>query len=472
MSPLTMPRVFTLGRWWSADELDALARRWRGEVLGRLGEQGGLVATALPASAEGVALFVGLSALPGPLVVLPPDVRAWRTAPAVPDGTPLILPPALRHLASAAQEAGLAPLLLHEPGEGPAMNAPPFVPLAGPGVVLFTSGSTGGPRAVYRPTAALLAGARARAAALRSGEGVLIGASLASAQGLNYLLVSMVLGGALGLLDPLDHRAALAALASPAFACWRASLHFADALGRCALVGPPVAPRLCLVSSLVPSAVCDAFLARFGVPLRQSYSSTETAFIASDDGPAAEVRPETVGRPLSGVAVRIGDDPAARAAPGEPGRIWVRTPWLMAGYGFPPAVERPVQVEGWWPTRDVGALREDGRLVLAGRLDDCIRTREGRLVNLAAVAATLGEMTGVTGAVVVPLDGPAGRSFGAVIECEPGVAVAALRTGLADKLPPWSWPRALEVVPSLPRLPNGKPDRLACVSLLARAPAR
>jgi acyl-CoA synthetase (AMP-forming)/AMP-acid ligase II len=45
-----------------------------------------------------------------------------------------------------------------------------------------------------------------------------------------------------------------------------------------------------------------------------------------------------------------------------------------------------------------------------------------------------------------------------------------LRAKIADTLPPWSWPRVLEVVPALPRLPNGKPDRRACVTLLTGAP--
>lgn len=142
----------------------------------------------------------------------------------------------------------------------------------------------------------------------------------------------------------------------------------------------------------------------------------------------------------------------------------------MAGYGFPPHVERPGDVDGWWPTQDLGRLRADGYLVLAGRLDDAIRTRENRVVNLTHVAANLRGITGVVDAVVVAIDTPSGRSFGAVVECHEGLTVAQLRRKLADMLPPWSWPRALELVPALPRLPNGKPDRQACARRLAAAP--
>ena len=91
-------------------------------------------------------------------------------------------------------------------------------------------------------------------------------------------------------------------------------------------------------------------------------------------------------------------------------------------------------------------------------------------MNLTYVAASLRDIVGVTDAVVVAIDTPSGRSFGAVVECDEGLTVAQLRTKLADMLPPWSWPRALELVPAVPRLPNGKPDRQACARRLTAAP--
>jgi acyl-CoA synthetase (AMP-forming)/AMP-acid ligase II len=178
------------------------------------------------------------------------------------------------------------------------------------------------------------------------------------------------------------------------------------------------------------------------------------------------VRPGTVGRPLPRVEIGIGDHPQAPYQTGETGRIWVRSPWLNAGYGFPPDVQRPGEVDGWWPTTDLGALNGDGQLTLAGRLDDCIRSRDGRLVNLAAVAETLREIRSVRNVAVVPLSGTAGTSFGAIIECDASVALSTLRIQLSDALPSWARPRRLAIVASLPRLPNGKPDRQACVAAL------
>jgi acyl-CoA synthetase (AMP-forming)/AMP-acid ligase II len=434
-------------------------------ALDALGRKGRLLAAVVPGTPEGVALFAALSSLPVPLVLLAPDPRAWPRAMAPPAGTLLVLPPSLAGLECDARALGYIPRTLAETGRSPRGST--LAPLQGPGVVLFTSGSTGPPRPVFRTTEALVSGAAARldALGLGPGEGLIAGVSLAHGHGLTRLVSAMLLGGPFALLGPIDHRAALTTLAMPEFACWSATAHFADVLGRCALRGPARVPRICLLSSPISRAVFDAFLQRFGVPLRQNYSSSETGCVAVDASAAADVRPGTVGRPLAGVEVQIGDR-GSPATSGEPGRIWVRSPWQMAGYGFSPLVERPDEVDGWWPTRDVGLLDADGRLTLAGRLDDCIRTREGRLVNLALVTSGLLELGGVRSAVALKLDGLSGPSFGAVVECDASISLATLRARISDALPPWWWPRKLVLVAALPRLPNGKPDRQACLAAL------
>src|SRR5262249_52340548 len=81
-------------------------------------------------------------------------------------------------------------------------------------------------------------------------------------------------------------------------------------------------------------------------------------------------------------------------------------------------------------------------------------------------------LDGVTAVVVLGIDAPGGRSLGAVVQCEEGLTVAALRAKIASVLPPWSWPQDLQLVLSLPRLPSGRPDRQACARLLTEAAHR
>ena len=106
MSTLRTPDVLAAGRWWSGDQLDAMARVWRAAVVERFGESDRLIAAAVGASPESVALFTALTSLPSPAVLLPPDARAWRTEPAIPIGTPVALMPAMASLARAAHPRG------------------------------------------------------------------------------------------------------------------------------------------------------------------------------------------------------------------------------------------------------------------------------------------------------------------------------------------------------------------------------
>lgn len=460
-----IPDVYAGGRVRASAEIEALAIRWHDEIARVAG--GRPLAVSLPRDSDSVALFVAITARPDWFVLLPPDPRIWGSLSLPPDLC-VVLPPSLAEVASAVEGIGRAVHVLSSAADVGTVRTKSLDLLSSAGIVLFTSGSTGSPKPVFRPMTSLIPGARVRldTLGLRPGDGIIAGVTLGHSGGLIRLLSSMLLGGAFALLDPLDHRAALAMLAQPQFALWSATAHFADVLGRCQLTGPAKVPDFCVLSSPVTPAVNERFHRRFGVPLRQNYSSTETAIIAGDYGSAEDVRTGTVGRPLNGVEVRIGERASEPVAPGEVGRIWVRSPWQMAGYGFPPAVERPGDDNGWWPTRDLGALRADGHLALAGRIDDCIRTREGRLVNLAAVASSLHSVEGIDDAVVVPIQGSAGASFGAVLVCDSAASLATIRSRAAAVLPDWAWPRAIVQASALPRLPSGKVDRRSCIRLL------
>jgi len=141
----------------------------------------------------------------------------------------------------------------------------------------------------------------------------------------------------------------------------------------------------------------------------------------------------------------------------------------MEGYGFPPRLEGQQESNGWWPTPDTGFLDEAGYLTLMGRLDDYIKTRSGYLVNPAEVAGVLLSYPGITDAAVVALPSPTGPVIGALVECEMTVTLTELRSHIARLLPPWSQPRALQVINELPRLPGGKADRRICIEILEKS---
>jgi acyl-coenzyme A synthetase/AMP-(fatty) acid ligase len=214
--------------------------------------------------------------------------------------------------------------------------------------------------------------------------------------------------------------------------------------------------------------VCRAFKARFGVPLRQLYGTTETGAVTMETGPAGDVRSETAGPVLPGVHVRIGDDPRAPLAPGQPGRVWVSSPGCARGYGFPPDLEPLPGVDGWWRSPDLGQLGEDGHLAVLGRLDDCIRTRAGHLVNPTVVAEALEASPDISEAVVVPIGSPADPVLAALLESSGPLDMGRVQDQLLALPARWR-PHVLDQTRALPRLASGKPDRLACIAILERS---
>lgn len=91
------------------------------------------------------------------------------------------------------------------------------------------------------------------------------------------------------------------------------------------------------------------------------------AAFASDD-PLVRRRIASVGRPLPGVELEIRRQDGTCCAPGEQGEIHVRGEQVSGEYLHKKAIAE----DGWFATNDAGWLDEDGYLFVEGRLDDVI----------------------------------------------------------------------------------------------------
>ncbi len=463
----TPPPILYQGTEWSSAELTRLAIGWRNTLWKAHGDDSSPIAVIMANHPEAIAVFFALSSLPAPLILLPDDLRPWHDTPPAPAGTRLALPPAQRQFARAAERLGMIVTALPEQPEANGMDA---AFMTAPAVVLYTSGSTDLPKPVCRPTRHLLAAATAVAAAGEFPDhGGIIGTlPLSRIFGLHHcLLAASLLQRPLALLPRFHHRAVLDLFATGHYHYWAGTPFMADFLGRSVPSGTHAAPRRCVISGRVSVPVSDTFLARFGVPLRQVYGTTETGPITLDSSPVDRVRSQTAGTPLPGAAVIVGDDPDHPSADGVLGKIWARTPWSMDGYGFPGSIEPAQTMNGWWSTPDVGYRDDASYVTVAGRADACIRTAAGYLVNPDEVAAAIERYRGVKDAAVVPLHDAIDPALGVLVEADATVSVEELRRHLAAALPPWSLPRVIERADELPRLTGGKLDLVACRRLLA-----
>ena len=465
------PAIVFEDRLWTADEMAALARGWLDRVREAITPATRLTAVPLANHPEAIALLFTLSALPLPVVVYPPDPRAWRSSPPAPPDTPIFVPPCLRELTK-DDTAGLRPHALPEPPLAASPTGPERF-LACPGFVNFTSGSTGLPKPVYITTQSFLMQTAAiiDVCSLSADSAVAASLQLSTHYGLGQaLFLPSVLGSTLGLLDRFEPQAFLALLAARRYAYWAGTPLMAEMLVRVPLPAPRVAvPPICHISTgRVTARLFDAFARRFGVRLRPNYGQTENGFITVDTSPDDQIRPECVGRAAPGIEVRIGDDPLNPYPPGRLGRVWFTSPWYMEGYGFPPDLAPRAGCEGWWPTADVGSLDEAGYLTIAGRVDDCFKTASGYLVNPGEIVQALASQSGVRDVVVLPVQAAHGPVIGVVVEGDE-VGPDPLRDAADRLLPAWLQPQVVVVTDRIPRLPGGKADRRSCLALLERA---
>jgi O-succinylbenzoic acid--CoA ligase len=316
----------------------------------------------------------------------------------------------------------------------------PDVPLEpGADLVVVTSGSTGGGRAVLLPAAALIASAEATHDRLGGAGSWLLALPVSAIAGLQVLCRSLLAGEPATVLarqEPLS--AAVARM--PAGRRYTALVptqlrRFLDA--------EPDGLRA-FDAILVGGAATDpALLARArdaGVAVVTTYGMTETAGGCVYDG-----------EPLDGVRARVTD-----------GGVELSGPVVALGYRRDPVATAEAFADGWFRTRDAGTLR-DGRLTVTGRLDDVVITG-GVNVAPAAVEAALREHPHVADAVVFGRpDDEWGQRVVAAVVPSGGTApqLAELRAWVADRLGAPAAPRQLHLLAEVPLLHTGKPDRRA-----------
>ncbi|GAB3685827.1 class I adenylate-forming enzyme family protein [Salinarchaeum chitinilyticum] len=204
------------------------------------------------------------------------------------------------------------------------------------------------------------------------------------------------------------------------------------------------------------------------VPLCPTYGLTETASQVATALPhEAREYEGTVGRPLFPTTVRIvgddGDGPPENPLPaGESGEIVVDGPTVSPGYYGNEEATAASRSELGYHTGDLGRRDETGRLWVLGRADAAISTG-GELVHPAAVVEALESHPAIDAAAVVGLDDPewGERVAALLVPTDDELGVGALRAHSDDRLADYKRPKTIAFADALPRTASGTVDREA-----------
>jgi long-chain acyl-CoA synthetase len=155
--------------------------------------------------------------------------------------------------------------------------------------------------------------------------------------------------------------------------------------------------------SALPEEVRKAFHA-LGFNLTEGYGLTEAAPVLTVAPVSNKYQPGTVGKALPGIELTI-SEPDAEGI----GEVLARGPNVMAGYFEDRDATQSVLKEGWLHTGDLGRLDCEGRLQLVGRRKDVILDTSGKNVHPDELEKWYGESPDIKELSIVGVPDESGR---------------------------------------------------------------
>jgi acetyl-CoA synthetase/medium-chain acyl-CoA synthetase len=349
-----------------------------------------------------------------------------------------------------------------------------------PGIIYFTSGTTGPPKMVLHTQASYGLGHRLTGELwldLKPGDvhWCLTDTGWAKAAW-SCLFGPWQMGACVFAVDArgkFDPAAALRTLARYPITTWCApptalrlivredlSAYRFPALRHCVSAGEPLNPE-----------VLAAWKAATGLTIHEGYGQTETVVLVGNFPSRGEVvLPGSMGKPTPGFTVALLDDDLTELPAGQEGEVAVRVKpqrplGLFQEYWRNPA-ENAARFRGdWYLTGDRALRDKDGNFWFVGRGDDVIKSSSYRIGPFEVESALLEHPAVLEAAVVGKPDAMRGQIVKAFVvlrkDRAPGEELKGeLQEHCKRVTAPYKYPREIEFVSELPKTISGKIRRL------------
>jgi 4-hydroxybenzoate-CoA ligase len=337
---------------------------------------------------------------------------------------------------------------------------------------MYSSGSTGEPKAVRHVHTSLMATAKLMGQGIigmREDDVAFSAAKLSFSYGLgNAVSFPMSVGASAVLLpDRATPQAVLAMLRRH-----RPTIFYAvPSLYAALLAHPDLGPgagsdrlRLCIsAGEALPAQLGERWRAVVGVDILDGLGSTEMlqTFLSNRPG---DVRYGSTGKPVPGYDVKIVDENGRELPDGEIGELVVRGPSAGESYWNQRAKSRRTFVGEWTHTGDKYLRDADGYYYYRGRTDDMFKVNGMWVSPFEVEAALVSHEAVLEAAVIGKEDGDGLVKPKAFIVLKNGYGAderlfEALRTHVKERTGAWKYPRWIDIRPDLPRTATGKIQR-------------
>jgi malonyl-CoA/methylmalonyl-CoA synthetase len=200
------------------------------------------------------------------------------------------------------------------------------------------------------------------------------------------------------------------------------------------------------------------------------YGLTESGAVACcrrDDPP--QVRYSTVGRPLPGVEARVADREGGQIGLRE---LEVRGAHVVPRYLRPDAAEGTT-ADGWFQTGDLAEI-DKGNICIVGRSKELVHVGGFNVFPSEVEAVLLAHPDVLQVAVVGVAHEKMGEALQAFVVARPEAELdqTTLLRFARPRIAGYKLPYAIQIVPELPTLASGKPDRVALAGTARAAGVR
>ncbi len=176
------------------------------------------------------------------------------------------------------------------------------------------------------------------------------------------------------------------------------------------------------------------------------------------DASADTIKNKSVGRPLSGIKMRIVNEKGEDAAAGETGEIFYQSGTIMKGYYGDTEKTSEVIKDGWFHSGDLGYIDADGELIIVDRKGECISTGAEKVFPHEIEEILMGHEK-IDGVCVIGVpDETWGNTVRAVVVLKAGCDATEkeIVAWSRDKMTGYKRPKSVVFADSFPMSPVGK----------------